>query len=284
MKLSVFNKILIMLSLTSAVSINAAVKDINPKVWVFCGLMGDESYQLNASAIVNSLETSLTKRFQVKNEDLTILSTYNEGKANCNRENFVKELNEIDNTIRSGREVMIFFYGHANKSHGDIFFNIEGKDLSFTEIAKKIDATATAPVITWVSTEFSGSFTKPLSGFNRITLSADEERDDSLDPDFMMSVAKAFESDKFEAEEVQTVSVFDLLIESRAQLKLFCDAMEVEPLEESAVDGDGDGIASRTPIKDDSYPIETIGFNITKKLIKQKQEDGGRNRLHLAQK
>ena len=179
---------------------------------------------------------------------------------------------------------MVFFYGHANKSHGDIYFNIEGKDLSFKEIAKKIDATATAPVIAWVSTEFSGSFTKPLSGFNRITISADEERDDSLDPDFMMSVAKAFESEKFEEEEVKSVSIFDLLVEARAQLKLFCDAMEVEPLEESAVDGDGDGIASRTPIKDDSYPIETIGFNITKKLIKKEEDNGGRNRLHLAQK
>jgi hypothetical protein len=275
--------LIILLFLTFNFSSHAAtVKDLDPKVWVFCGLMGAETYQLNAAAVVNSLEQSLTKRFQVKQEDLTILSAYCKGKKSCCRTNFTAELKRVNQTIQSGREVMLFFYGHADKNHGDVLFNIEGKDLNIQDIAAQIDAPATSPVITWVSTEFSGDFIKPFAGFNRITITADVEREEGLDPDFMMSLAKAFESKAFEKETVKTVSIFDLLVESRTQLKLFCDTMNVTALEASAGDGAGDCIARRTPVKDDAYPIETIGFTITKGQLKEEATGGG-NHLRLVQ-
>lgn len=262
---------------------NLAAQELNPKVWIFCGLSGGETREIEFSAIVNSLENSLTSRFKVNSEDMTILSAYNSEKKTCNRENFVKELTNINKTIKSGQAVMLFFMGHANRAQGKTYFNIEGSDLTLQEIGKRIDATATSPVISWISTEFSADFFNPLSGFNRITITADMDRENSFEPHFMMALAKALESKKFEGENVEFVSIYDILMEARAKLDEFCASFESKPMEESSVDGDGDGIASRKPLTADAYPIKTLGFKINNQIkIKEEEEINTGSRLRIS--
>lgn len=244
-----------------------------PRVWIFNGLPGDdENYEFDVANLA-SLKTSLTTRFGVPADRITILyGPKSEGYDGvCTGGALRAELAKIvafsssQPPAADAAPVWIIFHGHANSIPGGAMFNIPGPDLTVREIGTALEGAGTeaAPLVVIATTEASASFLKTLSGPHRFILSATSDQDKDNGTDFPQALAEALAADASDTNHDGVLSLTELFMATSAGVHRIYDAQQFMLKEHAQLDGDGDGKGTQRPAAADARPASAIGLKLT---------------------
>lgn len=249
-----------------------------PRVWIFNGLPGDEENHAFDEANLASIKKSLTTRFGLPADRITILygpkSTGYDGV--CTAESLHAELTKITALTKArsasasdleanGAPVWIIFHGHSNSIPGGAMFNIPGPDLSARDIAEALAGagTATAPLVIVATTDASDAFLKALAGPHRIILSATTEGDKDNGTYFPQAFAEALAAPASDTNRDGILTLTELFTATSAGVHRIYNASQFMLKEHAQLDGDGDGKGTQRPAAIDAKPASAIGLKIT---------------------
>ncbi|MES2709626.1 MAG: hypothetical protein V4726_23715 [Verrucomicrobiota bacterium] len=239
-----------------------------PRVWIFNGLPGDEENHEFDVTNLASLKISLTTRFSVPADRITILyGPRSEGYDGvCTGEALRAELAKIVAFSKQPdtAPVWIIFHGHANSIPGGAMFNIPGADLTVREIDAALEGAGTeaAPLVVIATTEAGAAFLKTLAGPHRFILSATSDQDKDNGTDFPQALAGALAADASDTNHDGVLTLTELFMATSAGVHRIYDAQQFMLKEHAQLDGDGDGKGTQRPAAADAKPASAIGLKL----------------------
>jgi len=147
--------------------------DKNKAAVIITGIGGEELYVNKFAEWTNKLRDSLTGQLGFAEEKVYVLTekpgeTERRATAEAVRQVFV----ELKNSLKPENQLFVFFIGHGSFVDKVAKFNLIGPDLSVNEYAAMINALPAKNVVVINTASASGEFIKPLSGENRVIVTA----------------------------------------------------------------------------------------------------------------
>jgi len=163
------------------------------------------------------------------------------------REGIEAAVARLGSRARPGDRVVIVLIGHGASAAGEAKFNLPGRDFSATEFGKLLDRFG-GQTVTFVNTaSASGAFLGPLSGRDRVIITAtrgDGERNQTRFPEFFVEALASLEAD---LDKDGRVSMLESFTWARQRTVASYEKDGQILTEHALLDDDGDGKGSDTP-------------------------------------
>ena len=243
------------------------INTATPRVWIFNGTPGDDEHHEFYEANLQSLRTSLTKRFAVPAANITVLyGPKNAGyDGPCTREALLAELEKVvahAKTAGAG-PVWIILEGHANPVPGGAMFNLPGPDVSMREIGDALKGCPPqVPLVVLGTTTVSTDMMKRLSGPGRYVITASSAGDKESETEFPRALAQALAADASDANHDGVLSITELFLATNEAVLAIYKQGDYIVTEHAQLDGNGDGKGTQRPAQEDAEPAERIGLAI----------------------
>ncbi len=236
-----------------------------PKVWIFNGDPGDDEHHEFHQKNLRDLRQAFTGFYGLPGENVRVFYGPREAGYDgvCTRETLLAELGEAAAATREAESVWIIFQGHANSVPGGALFNLPGPDVSPREMAEALkDADPETPLVIFATTAASDAFLRPLSAPGRIVVTANSTGDPENETDFPIALAAVLGTRGTDANRDGFVSVTEIFKACHAKIVEMAEQGGHMIREHAALDGDGDGKATRRPADADAEPASRVGLHI----------------------
>jgi hypothetical protein len=264
--------------------------DPNKFAVIIAGVGGDEAYTKKFTAQAAGLYTALTERlgFDAKNVSL-LTELVNAGPENSapgaatppSRRATAEEVKQSFAAIKAAAKadsvVAIFLIGHGSFDNQAAKFNLLGPDLAAKDYAQLIGAIPSRRVIFVNCSSSSGEFVKPLSGDNRIIITATRsgtEQNATVFAEYFIAGLTSPEADTDKSGRVSVMEAFDYAT------KLVADFYKKDnrlATEHAMIDDNGDGAGHETATAGDGALAKTTYFD--SKSVEQASGDAELLRL-----
>ena len=222
---------------------------------VVVGLGGTTEYRERFTAWAVELHGALTQGVGLAPGDVVVLGERSDVAPGVvtdrsTKENVVAALGDLARRSAPQDRLLMVLIGHGTAQGEEGQFNLPGPDISGDELAAALSAFPTQTVAVVHTGSAGGGFVAPLSGPNRITLSATRTSRERNATEFARFFVEALAGDGADLDKDGAVSLLEAFTYTRAEVARHY-AEEKELLTEHAVlDDDGDGEGSPDPSAD----------------------------------
>jgi hypothetical protein len=219
---------------------------------VVVGLGGTPEYRERFTNWAVELHTALTRAMGLPSVDVVVLTERSDaapelGGQRSTKENVVAALVDLAGRSAAGDRLLVILIGHGTAQGDEGRFNLPGPDISGEELASALAVFPTQTVAVVHTGSAGGGFVAPLSGPNRITLSATRTSRERNATEFAPYFVEALTGDGADLDKDGQVSLLEAFTYTRAEVARHY-AEENELLTEHAVlDDNGDGQGSPDP-------------------------------------
>lgn len=219
---------------------------------VVVGLGGTPEYREQFTTWALELHTAFTQTLGVAPEDAVVLAERSDAAPGVvtrrsTKENLVAVLGELAGRSTPQDRLLVVLIGHGTAQGDEGRFNLPGPDISGDELAAALAVFPTQTVAVVHTGSAGGGFVAPLSGPNRITLSATRTSRERNATEFAGYFVEALTGDGADLDKDGRVSLLEAFTYTRAEVARHY-AEENQILTEHAVlDDNGDGEGSPDP-------------------------------------
>jgi len=157
------------------------------------------------------------------------------------KDNVVKALETFSARVRPGDQLYMVFIGHGSFRSGESRLNLQGPDLTATELAMLLEPFSTQQVVFVNTASASGGFVKALSGKNRVVVTATKSGMERNETVFGGYFVEAYESGGADVNKDERVSVYEAFDYARRQVGRFYEENNRLMTEHAILDDNGDG-------------------------------------------
>lgn len=165
----------------------------------------------------------------------------------ADKETIESELRRIAAATATDDRVLIVLIGHGSGQPGRARFNLPGPDMTPGDLGALLDLFATQPLALVNAASASGAFIGPLSGPNRVIITATRDLRQDNRTVFAGFFVEAFESATADLDKNGRVSLLEAYRHAREQVTRFYENDGRLLTETSLLDDDGDGEGSSEP-------------------------------------
>jgi hypothetical protein len=158
---------------TEAAPVQKLAADRNKFAVIISGLSGEEAYDKQFSEWTQKLYGAMIGPLGFAEDQVMVLTEKPIGKEQrATADNVRQTLASLRNSAKPDSRIFIFFIGHGSFDGKIAKFNLIGPDLSANDYAQLINNLSAREIIVLNMASASGEFIKPLSGRNRIIVTA----------------------------------------------------------------------------------------------------------------
>jgi hypothetical protein len=254
---------------------------------IVVGLGGSAEYREQFHSYGTTLHTALTDGLGISDEDITLLAEREELAQGVfhdrsTRDNITRVLGEVAARTGPQDRVLLVLIGHGTAQGDDPRFNLPGPDLAPADLVAGLTAFPTQTLALVFTGSASGGFVEPLSGPNRVLVTATRTARERNATEFPRYFIEAIGNDVADLDKDGQVSLLEAFEYARAEVERFYDE-ENELLTEHAVlddNGDGEGSSTASAEGPDGSLAATFLLRARPGVTTQVTEDPVLNRLY----
>ncbi len=217
---------------------------------VIVGLGGTDAYRQQFIGWAKELRTTLTDKDGVPADHITVLAERVDlapdvVQDRSTKENVVRVIGEIAARAAPGDQILVVLIGHGTAQGGEDRFNLPGPDLSAEELATALVAFPTQTVAVVHTGSAGGGFIAPLSGPNRIVVSATRTTRERNATEFPGYFVEALAGSGADMDKDGRVSLLEAFLYARAEVARHYEEEKELLVEHAVLDDNGDGQASQ---------------------------------------
>jgi hypothetical protein len=221
-------------------------------VLIIAGVGGEAAYREAFHKAAIDLATAASQRFGLPDSNIIVLTedpTRAPGRvvARSTRESVEKAVATLAGRAGASDNVLIVLIGHGSQQGEDARFNLPGPDLTATDFARLLERLGSRRVAFVNAASASGGFVQPLSGRNRVIVTATKsgfERNETLFPRFFV---QAFTDDVADADKDSRVSILEAFVYAKREVARAYETENRLLTEHALLDDNGDGVGSAEP-------------------------------------
>ena len=217
-------------------------------VLIVAGLGGTAEYRERFHSEASALKTALTERHGLPEADVVYLGE-NEGGAGVDGHATVAEitkvLGEIAQRAAADDRVLVVLIGHGTYQGGETRFNLPGPDLGPEDFARGLAAFPTQTLALVHTGSASGGFLAPLSGPNRVLVTATRSERELNATEFSRYFVEAVADEGADLDHDGRVSLLEAFEYARGEVARFYEEENELLTEHAVLDDNGDGEGSR---------------------------------------
>jgi hypothetical protein len=216
---------------------------------IVVGLGGSQEYRTRFHTQALALKAALTQRHGIPAEDVTYLGEKPEEApddvaAKSTRANVLQTLGEISQRAQPMDRLLVILIGHGTADREEAQFNLSGPDLTPTDFQTLLIAFPTQTMALVHTGSASGGFVAPLSGPNRIIITATRTERERNATEFPQFFVEAMTTDEADLDKDERTSLLEAYIYARQETeRYYLDANELLT-EHAVLDDNGDGEGS----------------------------------------
>lgn len=219
-------------------------------VLVVIGLGGTETYSDRFVEWARELRDGLVARGSVPAERISVLGERTELAPDLiadrsTKENVTREIGRIASSAGEGDQVLVVLIGHGTARGDEGRFNLPGPDLSAADFAAALAAFPTQKVALVHTGSAAGGFIEPISGANRIVVSATRTVRERNATEFPRYFVEAVTGEGADLDKDGAVSLLEAYLYARAEVARHYEEANELLVEHAVLDDDGDGRASQ---------------------------------------
>lgn len=206
---------------------------------IVTGLGGVPEYEENFLNWGHTFE----KLFQEKDRCAVILL---DGRTQ-KREAVLQVIDKATGSLTPQGELWIVLIGHGNHDGKEFRFNINGPDLSESDLHNAMNRAGNRRIYLIAATSASGALIRRLSARNRVILTATRNHFERQPPLFPSFFLEAFKSPESDADQNGKVSLLEAFLFSRTRVESWYQEKGRLQTEHPLLDDNGDGEGSPEP-------------------------------------
>jgi hypothetical protein len=216
---------------------------------IVVGLGGSAHYRERFHRQAAALKAALTERHGIPAEDVVYLGERPEDAADViadksTRANLFRVLGEVGARSHPMDRLLLVLIGHGTSDRNDTQFNLSGPDLTPSDLQTALIPFPTQTIALVHTGSASGGFLAPLSGPNRIIITAtrtDRERNATEFPEFFVG---AFTDDGADLDHDERLSLLEAFLYARQEVERLYQEQNELLTEHAVLDDNGDGEGS----------------------------------------
>jgi hypothetical protein len=217
--------------------------DTNKYAIIISGIGGEPGYTKQFAEWTAKLRNALVDSLGFAEEQVTVLTEKPQDKElRVSADQVRQSFTSLSSAVKADNQVFIFFIGHGSFDDKTAKFNLAGPDLSASDYAQLIKNLPARQVVVVNMASASGEFIKPLSGKNRIVVTATRSGMEKNATIFAEHFIAALGNSEADADKNGRVSVLEAF---NFASKLTNDSYEQEgkiATEHALIDDNGDGV------------------------------------------
>lgn len=220
------------------------------QTWVLlvAGLGGTEEFRERFHAEASELRAALTGRHGIPAEAVVYLGEDGDAPGvddRSTRANVLKALGEIAQRAGPRDRVLVVLIGHGTSGRGETRFNLPGPDLGPEDFEAGLSAFPTQTLALVHTGSASGGFVEPLSGPNRILVTATRTERERNATEFARYFVEALAGDGADLDHDGRVSLLEAFEYARGEVARHYQEENELLTEHAVLDDNGDGEGSR---------------------------------------
>jgi Peptidase C13 family len=236
--------------------------DTNKFAIIISGIGGEAGYTKQFAEWTAKLRSALVDSLGFAEEQVTVLTEKPQDKElRVSADQVRQSFTSLSSVVKADNQVFIFFIGHGSFDDKTAKFNLAGPDLSASDYAQLIKNLPAGQVVVVNMASASGEFIKPLSGKNRIVVTATRSGMEKNATIFAAHFISALGNSEADADKNGRVSVLEAF---NFASKLTNDSYEQEgkiATEHAMIDDNGDGVGHQKAESGDGALARTSYFD-----------------------
>lgn len=216
---------------------------------VIVGLGGTDAYRQRFLGYAKDLRTTLIEKDGLPADHVTVLGERVElapdvVQDRSTKDNVTRAIGEIAARSAPRDQVLVVLIGHGTAQGDEGQFNLPGPDLSAEELAAALAAFPTQTVAVVHTGSSGGGFIAPISGPNRIVMSATRTVRERNATEFPAYFVEALAGSGADMDKDGRVSLLEAFVYARAEVARHYEEENEILVEHAVLDDNGDGEGS----------------------------------------
>ena len=195
---------------------------------IVVGLGGTQEYRTRFHTQALALKAALTVRHGIPAENVTYLGEKpaeapDVVAAKSTRANVLQTLGEISQRAQPMDRLLVILIGHGTSDRNEAQFNLSGPDLTPTDFQTGLIAFPTQTLALVHTGSASGGFVAPLSGPNRIIVTATKTERERNATEFPQFFVEAMTTDEADLDKDERTSLLEAFLYARAETERYYD-------------------------------------------------------------
>lgn len=162
-------------------------------------------------------------------------------RARSTKENVIALFDELQSKVRPGDQLFVLLIGHGSFGNEEGRFNLPGPDLTATDFEALLRPFSEQQIVFVNAASASGSFLAPLSGQNRVIVTATKTGMERNETQFGQYFVDAYAGEGADTDKNGRVSVLEAFDYARLQVERYYDEENLLKTEHAVLDDNGDG-------------------------------------------
>ncbi|MDA0313378.1 MAG: hypothetical protein O2992_14870 [Gemmatimonadetes bacterium] len=213
---------------------------------IVVGLGGTQEYRDRFHTQALALKAALTQRHGLASENVIYLGERPEDDPaqiddKSTRANLLRVLGEVGLRSQPLDRLLVILIGHGTASRAEAQFNLSGPDLTPSDFQAGLIGFPTQTLALVHTGSASGGFVAPLSGPNRIIITATRTERERNATDFTQFFVEAMTSDGADLDKDERTSLLEAFLYARQETERYYEDENQLLTEHAMLDDNGDG-------------------------------------------
>ena len=249
---------------------------------IVVGLGGNADYRDRFHNQAVALREAFTSKHGMLSEHVTYLGERPESAPEIvtdksTRDNVLSYLSTIAQQMGSSDRLLVILIGHGTSDQAEARFNITGPDLAPSDLQMALTGFPTQTLALVHTGSASGGFLEPLSGPNRIIITATRTQRERNATEFAQFFVEAITGESADLDKDERVSLLEAYQYAREEVIRFYEDENEILTEHSVLDDNGDGTGSEEvglnePDGSLAAGFQLGGISVTEEEINQDPE------------
>ncbi|MBO76225.1 MAG: hypothetical protein CME17_02235 [Gemmatimonadetes bacterium] len=249
---------------------------------IVVGLGGNADYRDRFHNQAVALREALTSKHGMLTEHVTYLGERPESDPEVvtdksTRDNVLSYLSKIAQQMGSSDRLLVILIGHGTSDQAEARFNVTGPDLAPSDLQMALTGFPTQTLALVHTGSASGGFLGPLSGPNRIIITATRTQRERNATEFAQFFVEAITGENADLDKDERVSLLEAYQYAREEVVRFYENENEILTEHAVLDDNGDGTGSEEvglnePDGSLAAGFQLGGISVTEEEINQNPE------------
>ena len=249
---------------------------------IVVGLGGNADYRDRFHNQAVALREALTSKHGMLTEHVTYLGERPESAPEVvtdksTRDNVLSYLSKIAQQMGSSDRLLVILIGHGTSDQAEARFNVTGPDLAPSDLQMALTGFPTQTLALVHTGSASGGFLGPLSGPNRIIITATRTQRERNATEFAQFFVEAITGENADLDKDERVSLLEAYQYAREEVVRFYEDENEILTEHAVLDDNGDGTGSEEvglnePDGSLAAGFQLGGISVTEEEINQNPE------------
>ena len=249
---------------------------------IVVGLGGNADYRDRFHNQAVALREAFTSKHGMPTEHVTYLGERPESAPEIvtdksTRDNVLSYLSTIAQQMGPSDRLLVILIGHGTSDQAEARFNITGPDLAPSDLQMALTGFPTQTLALVHTGSASGGFLKPLSGPNRIIITATRTQRERNATEFAQFFVEAITGESADLDKDERVSLLEAYQYAREEVIRFYEEENEIRTEHAVLDDNGDGTGSEEvglnePDGSLAAGFQLGGISVTEEAINQDPE------------